>query len=96
MTLTALNLSESQMGEPHFHSAAISGYRLSATIIKLIDEALKAFTDEPGINVRYSNQGAHITFEDFLLSDFGKSYQKPTGGNSFSNGGLELKCQIKL
>jgi len=38
-----------------------------------IDEALKAITDEPGINVRYSNQGAHITFEDFLLFDFGKA-----------------------
>jgi len=38
-----------------------------------IDDALKAITDEPGINVRYSNQGAHITFEDFLLFDFGKA-----------------------
>jgi len=38
-----------------------------------IDAALKAITEEPGINVRYSNQGAHITFEDFLLFDFGKA-----------------------
>ena len=38
-----------------------------------IDEALKDITDEPGIDVRYSNQGAHITFEDFLLFDFGKA-----------------------
>lgn len=38
-----------------------------------IDAALKAITDEPGINVRYTNQGAHITFEDFLLFDFGKA-----------------------
>ena len=38
-----------------------------------IDEALKAFTAEPGINVRYSNQGVHITFEDFLLFDFGQA-----------------------
>ncbi len=38
-----------------------------------IDEALKALTAEPGINVRYSNQGAHITFEDFLLFDFGQA-----------------------
>ena len=38
-----------------------------------IDEALKAFGAEPGINVSYSDQGAHITFEDFLLFDFGKA-----------------------
>jgi len=38
-----------------------------------INEALKDITDEPGIDVRYSNQGAHITFEDFLLFDFGKA-----------------------
>jgi chemotaxis protein MotB len=38
-----------------------------------IDEALKAIAADPGINVRYSNQGAHITFEDFLLFDFGKA-----------------------
>ncbi len=38
-----------------------------------IDEALKAFTAEPGINVRNSNQGVHITFEDLLLFDFGQA-----------------------
>ncbi len=49
-----------------------------------IDEALKALTEEPGINVRYSNQGAHITFEDFLLFDFGKADINP-GGLAFLN-----------
>lgn len=44
-----------------------------------IDEALKDLTDEPGIDVRYSNQGAHITFEDFLLFDFGKADINPGG-----------------
>ena len=44
-----------------------------------IDEALKDLTDEPGINVRYSNEGAHITFEDFLLFDFGKAEINPGG-----------------
>jgi chemotaxis protein MotB len=44
-----------------------------------IGEALKDFTDEPGIDVRYSNQGAHITFEDFLLFDFGKADINPGG-----------------
>jgi len=44
-----------------------------------IDEALEAFADEPGINVSYSNQGAHITFEDFLLFDFGKAVINPGG-----------------
>jgi chemotaxis protein MotB len=38
-----------------------------------IDEALEAFAAEPGVNVSYSNQGAHITFEDFLLFNFGKA-----------------------
>ncbi len=47
--------------------------------ISPIDEALKEFTNEPGINVRYSNQGAHITFEDFLLFDFGKADINPGG-----------------
>ena len=44
-----------------------------------IDEALKEFTAEPGINVRYSNQGVHITFEDFLLFDFGQAGINPGG-----------------
>ena len=44
-----------------------------------IDEGLKALTAEPGINVRYSNQGAHITFEDFLLFDFGQADINPGG-----------------
>jgi len=38
-----------------------------------IEEALEAFAAEPGVNVSYSNQGAHITFEDFLLFNFGKA-----------------------
>lgn len=49
-----------------------------------IDDALKELTDEPGINIRYSNQGAHITFEDFLLFDFGKADLNP-GGLAFLN-----------
>jgi len=44
-----------------------------------IDQALMAFTAEPGINVRYSNQGTHITFEDFLLFSFGKADINPGG-----------------
>ena len=44
-----------------------------------IDEVLKDLTEEPGINVRYSNQGAHITFEDFLLFNFGKADINPGG-----------------
>jgi chemotaxis protein MotB len=45
-----------------------------------IDEALKAFGAEPGINVSYSDQGGtHITFEDFLLFDFGKANINPGG-----------------
>lgn len=38
-----------------------------------LDDLLNDLIQEPGINVRYSNQGAHITFEDFLLFDFGKA-----------------------
>lgn len=38
-----------------------------------IEEALEAFAAEPGVNVSYSNQGAHITFEDFLLFNFSKA-----------------------
>ena len=49
-----------------------------------IDEVLKELTEEPGINIRYSNQGAHITFEDFLLFDFGKADLNP-GGLDFLN-----------
>jgi len=44
-----------------------------------LDEALEAFTAEPGISVRYSNQGAHITFEDDLLFNFGKADINPGG-----------------
>jgi chemotaxis protein MotB len=44
-----------------------------------MDEALKKFTAEPGINVRYSKQGAHITFEDYLLFNFGKADINPGG-----------------
>ena len=46
---------------------------------KTVDKVLKELTDEPGINIRYSKQGAHITFEDFLLFDFGKSDINPGG-----------------
>ena len=38
-----------------------------------IEKALEAFALEAGVNVSYSNQGAHITFEDFLLFNFGKA-----------------------
>ena len=38
-----------------------------------IEEAFEAFAAEPGVNVSYSNQGAHITFENFLLFNFGKA-----------------------
>jgi len=44
-----------------------------------MDEALNDLAEEPGINVRYSNQVAHITFEDFLLFDFGKADINPGG-----------------
>ena len=44
-----------------------------------IDEVLEAFAAEPGINVSYSKQGAHITFEDFLLFDFGRAEINPVG-----------------
>ena len=44
-----------------------------------IGDVLEAFAVEPGINVSYSNQGAHITFEDFLLFDFGKAEINPGG-----------------
>ncbi|MBW2443305.1 MAG: OmpA family protein [Deltaproteobacteria bacterium] len=44
-----------------------------------IGDVLEAFAAEPGINVSYSNQGAHITFEDFLLFDFGKAEINPGG-----------------
>ena len=44
-----------------------------------MDEVLEAFAAEPGIKVSYSNQGAHITFEDFLLFDFGRTEINPIG-----------------
>ncbi len=44
-----------------------------------IDDVLQAFAAEPGINLSYSNQGAHITFEDLLLFDFGKAEINPGG-----------------
>ena len=58
-----------------------------------IEEALEAFADEPGINVSYSNQGAHITFEDFLLFDFGKA-DINTGGLAFLDKMAELIQKI--
>ena len=44
-----------------------------------IDDVLEAFAEQPGINVSYSKQGAHITFEDFLLFDFGRAEINPGG-----------------
>lgn len=44
-----------------------------------MDETLETFTAEPGINVRYSDQGAHITFEDHMLFSFGKADINPAG-----------------
>jgi chemotaxis protein MotB len=38
-----------------------------------IEDALSELAAEPGINVKYANQGARISFEDALLFDFGKA-----------------------
>jgi len=38
-----------------------------------IDAAMSELAAEPGINVKYSDQGARITFEDALLFDFGRA-----------------------
>ena len=38
-----------------------------------IDEALGEFAAQPGVNVRYSKEGAHISFEDGLFFNFGKA-----------------------
>ena len=38
-----------------------------------IDDALGELAAEPGINVKYENQGARISFEDALLFNFGKA-----------------------
>lgn len=44
-----------------------------------IENVLHDLDAEDGIHVRYSNQGAHITFEDFLLFNFGKADVNPAG-----------------
>lgn len=38
-----------------------------------IDEAVDEFAANPGINVRYSEEGVHISFEDGLFFNFGKA-----------------------
>ena len=38
-----------------------------------LDEALGELIAEPGINVKYEDKGARISFEDALLFDFGKA-----------------------
>jgi len=38
-----------------------------------LNETLAEFASAPGVNVRYSSQGAHISFEDGLLFNFGKA-----------------------
>jgi chemotaxis protein MotB len=44
-----------------------------------IDDALGELAAEPGINVKYENQGARISFEDALLFDFGKAEINSSG-----------------
>ena len=44
-----------------------------------IEQALAVFDSDPGIQVTYSNQGAHITFEDCLLFNLGKADINPSG-----------------
>ncbi|UCD77833.1 MAG: flagellar motor protein MotB [Desulfobacterales bacterium] len=39
----------------------------------VIDDAMSEFAAEPGINVKYSDQAARISFEDALLFNFGKA-----------------------
>ena len=38
-----------------------------------INEELGRFAEQPGINVRHSKQGIHITFEDGLFFNFGRA-----------------------
>lgn len=38
-----------------------------------IDEAVGEFAAKPGVNVRYSEEGVHISFEDGLFFNFGKA-----------------------
>ncbi len=49
---------------------------------KSIGEVLDEFAAHPGINVRYSKEGVHISFEDALFFDFGKA-DINTGGLAF-------------
>jgi len=44
-----------------------------------VEDALSEISAEPGINVRYTDQGARIAFEDELLFDFGKAYINSNG-----------------
>lgn len=44
-----------------------------------IDEALGEFAAQPGVNVRYSEEGAHISFEDGLFFNFGKADLNTSG-----------------
>jgi chemotaxis protein MotB len=41
--------------------------------VQAIEETLAEFAAAPGVNVRYSKQGAHISFEDGLFFNFGKA-----------------------
>ncbi len=41
--------------------------------IQAVEEMIAEFAAAPGVNVRYSNQGAHILFEDGLFFNFGKA-----------------------
>jgi len=41
--------------------------------VETIDEALDEFAAQPGVNVRYSKQGAHLSFEDSLFFNFGRA-----------------------
>ena len=44
-----------------------------------IEDALSEIAAEPGINVRHTNGGARISFEDELLFDFGKAHINSNG-----------------
>jgi chemotaxis protein MotB len=47
--------------------------------LDVIDDALSELAVEPGINVKYENKGARISFEDALLFDFGKAEINSSG-----------------
>jgi chemotaxis protein MotB len=44
-----------------------------------IDRAVGEFAAQPGINVRYSKDGVHISFEDGLFFNFGRADINPSG-----------------